>query len=60
MYKLMIADDEFLSRFVIKSLIQKKFPDIDIVAEPENGRQAIEYGLKLKPDIIIMDIRCPA
>ena len=59
MYKLMIADDEFLSRFVIKSLIQKKFPDIDIVAEPENGRQAIEYGLKLKPDIIIMDIRMP-
>lgn len=59
MYKLMIVDDEFLSRFVIKSLIQKKFPEIEIVAELENGRQAIEYGLNLKPDIIVMDIRMP-
>ena len=59
MHRLMIADDEYLSRFVIKSMIEKKFPDIEIVAEPENGRQAIEYGLKLKPDIIIMDIKMP-
>lgn len=59
MYKLMIVDDEFLSRFVIKSLIQKKFKNIEVVAEPENGRQAIEYSLKYKPDIIIMDIKMP-
>lgn len=59
MYKLMIVDDEFLSRFVVKSLIQKKFKNIEIVAEPENGRQAIEYSLRCKPDIIIMDIKMP-
>ena len=35
MHRLMIADDEYLSRFVIKSMIEKKFPDIEIWSEPE-------------------------
>ncbi|MGI6777121.1 MAG: response regulator [Acetivibrionales bacterium] len=59
MYRLMIADDEYLSRFVFKSLIAKTFKNIEIAGEAENGRQAVEINRKLRPDIIIMDIKMP-
>ncbi len=59
MYKLLIVDDEFLSRYVLRALISKNFSNIEIVGEAENGRQAIELNRKLKPDLIIMDIKMP-
>lgn len=59
MYKLMIVDDESLSRYVLRALISKKFNNIEIVGEAENGRQAIELNQKLQPDVIIMDIKMP-
>ncbi len=59
MYKLIIVDDEFLSRYVLRALISKNFSNIEIVGEAENGRQAIELNRKLQPDLIIMDIKMP-
>lgn len=59
MMKLMLVDDESLSRYVLISLIQKAFPTVNIVAEAENGRQAIEMNKKYQPDIIFMDIKMP-
>jgi len=59
MVKLMIVDDEYLSRFALRTLISKKLNDIEIVAEAENGRQAIELNRELRPQIIIMDIKMP-
>lgn len=59
MYKLMLVDDEALSRYVLRTLITKKFSNIEIVCEAENGRQAIDLNRNLQPDIIIMDIKMP-
>lgn len=59
MYKLMLVDDESLSRYVLRTLILKKFDNIEIVCEAENGRQAIEMNRKFQPEIIIMDIKMP-
>ncbi|MBC7959052.1 MAG: response regulator, partial [Vallitaleaceae bacterium] len=59
MYKLIIVDDEALSRYVLRALISKKFTNIEIVGEAENGRQAIELNRQLQPDLIIMDIKMP-
>lgn len=59
MYRLLIVDDEYLSRYALRILLQKKFGNIEIVGEAENGRQALELNSKLKPDIIIMDIKMP-
>ncbi|NLE26179.1 MAG: response regulator [Clostridiaceae bacterium] len=59
MYRLLIVDDEYLSRYALRTLIQKKFNNIEIVGEAENGRQALELNSQLKPDIIIMDIKMP-
>lgn len=59
MYRVLIADDESLSRFVIKTIISKNIFSLEVVGEAENGRQAIEMNRTLKPDIIIMDIKMP-
>ncbi len=59
MMKLMIVDDEYLSRFALRTLISKKISGIEIIGEAENGRQAIELNRKLRPEIIIMDIKMP-
>lgn len=59
MYRLLIVDDEHLSRYALRTLLQKKFSNIEIVAEAENGRRALELNAQLKPDIIIMDIKMP-
>ncbi len=59
MYRLLIVDDEYLSRYALRILLQKKFSNIEIVGEAENGRQALELNSKLKPDIIMMDIKMP-
>lgn len=59
MYRMMIVDDECLSRYVFKTLVSRNIKNIQIVGEAENGRQAIEMNRKLKPDIIIMDIKMP-
>jgi two-component system response regulator YesN len=59
MVKLMIVDDEYLSRFALRTLISKNLSTIEIIAEAENGRQAIELNRKFRPQIIIMDIKMP-
>jgi two-component system, response regulator YesN len=61
MYRVLIVDDEYLSRFVLKTIISKRINnlELEIAGEAENGRQAIEMNRKLRPDIIIMDIKMP-
>lgn len=59
MYKMMIVDDEYLSRYSLRALINKKFNNIEIVGEAENGRQAVEFYRRLHPEITIMDIKMP-
>lgn len=59
MYKLMIAEDEVLERKAINIIIKKHFDNIDIIEEAQNGIEAVEIARRIKPDIIIMDIRMP-
>ena len=56
--KVLIADDHQLFR---EGLITMLFPnpDIEVVAQAENGTQAIEKTKKCKPDLILTDIAMP-
>ena len=36
-----------------------KGSDIQVVAEAETGNQAIEQAMKLKPDVVLLDVRMP-
>ena len=57
--KTLIVDDESLARRLLKESL-RDLAEIDIVAECENGRQAVEAVSVHKPDLIFMDIQMPA
>lgn len=57
-YKILIADDEMPARSKMKRLL-KKFDDVELVHESENGLDALEQIKALKPDIAFLDIEMP-
>ncbi|MDN5324171.1 MAG: two-component system, response regulator YesN [Clostridia bacterium] len=59
MYKLLIVDDEELERLSLKKNIYKLKSLINWVFEARNGEEAVELAEKVRPDIIIMDIKMP-
>lgn len=56
--KVIIADDHKIMRDGLKSILEKQ-RDIEIIAEASDGRMTVELAIKLKPDVIIMDIAMP-
>jgi DNA-binding NarL/FixJ family response regulator len=56
--KVIIADDHKIMRDGLRSLLAQQ-KGIDIIGEAEDGRKAVKLALKLKPDIIIMDLSMP-
>jgi len=55
--KLLVADDHEVVRSGLASLL--KGTDIDIVGEAVNGDEAVKRTLKIKPDVVLLDIRMP-
>ncbi len=56
--RLIIADDHQIVREGLKNLLIKEH-DLEIIAEAENGLEAIKLASALEPDIVIMDIGMP-
>jgi DNA-binding NarL/FixJ family response regulator len=56
--QLLIADDHLLFREGVKALLATA-DDIEIVGEASTGIEAVEAGLALGPDIVLMDINMP-
>lgn len=56
--RILIADDHGIVRQGLKSLIDKQ-PEMEVIAEAEDGRVALEMTKELSPDIVIMDISMP-
>lgn len=56
--KLLIADDSEILRSRLIEMLSH-IPGIEIVGEVENGVDAVVYADRLKPDVIILDIRMP-
>jgi NarL family two-component system response regulator LiaR len=54
----LIADDHAIVRKGIRALLATE-PDIDVVDEAQDGRQAIAKAHKLQPDVILMDLVMP-
>ena len=55
---ILIADDTTLIRTLLKSVLSRE-PDFTVVGAAEDGRQAVEMALKLRPDVIVMDLDMP-
>ncbi len=56
--KILIADDHPVVREGLSSML-RKVPDFEVVGEAENGQDAVEKALALKPDVILLDLRMP-
>lgn len=57
--RMILADDHKIMRKGLISLL-KDLPDIEVVGEAEEGREAIHLARELNPDIIIMDVTMPS
>ena len=56
--RLLIADDSEILRSRLIEMLNH-IPGIEIVGEVENGVDAVVFADRLKPDVIILDIRMP-
>ena len=56
--KILLVEDQKLMRIGIKSLFND-YPEMEVIGEAENGKEAIEKAKLIKPDIILMDIGLP-
>jgi signal transduction histidine kinase/CheY-like chemotaxis protein len=56
--RVLFADDHKVIRQGLVRLITGK-PNISIVGEASNGREALELARKLKPEVVIMDVSMP-
>lgn len=53
--KILLADDHKIIRDGLKTLLEKQ-PEMEVIGEAENGREAVRLAMKLKPDVVIMDV----
>ena len=56
--RLLIADDHSIVRIGLTSLFEDE-PDIEVVGQAVDGKDAIAKALQLKPDVVIMDLMMP-
>jgi DNA-binding NarL/FixJ family response regulator len=54
----LLAEDHQIVREGFRSLLTHE-PDIEVVGEAENGRQAVQLTRKLRPAVVVMDIGMP-
>ncbi len=58
--RILIADDHEIIRYALRTLFEAEpDSDIQVVAEAENGREAVALARQHKPDIVIMDLTMP-
>ena len=56
--RVLLADDDELLRTGL-AVVLGTTPDLDVVAEAEDGLQAVDLCLEHRPDVVLMDVRMP-
>lgn len=56
--RVLVADDQDLVRSGFK-LILASYEGIEVVGEARNGDEAVDLAARLRPDVVLMDIRMP-
>lgn len=57
--RVLIADDQALLRGGLRMILEAQ-DDIDVVGEAIDGRDAVEQVRRLRPDVVVMDVRMPS
>jgi len=56
--KVLLVDDHAIIREGLRSLLEKQ-PELEVIADTDDGRRAIELVRELLPNIVVMDISMP-
>jgi DNA-binding NarL/FixJ family response regulator len=56
--RVLLADDHKLIRAGLRLVVEQQ-PDLSVVGEADDGRQAVELAKSLKPNVVVMDIGMP-
>lgn len=57
-FRVLIADDHGIVRQGLRALLEKS-PEISVVGEASDGREAVRLAAELRPNIVVMDIAMP-
>ena len=55
--RVVIVDDQELVRHAIRNILT--VPDIDVIAEADDGESALELVMEMAPDVVVMDLGIP-
>jgi len=56
--KILLVEDQKLMRIGIRSLFTD-YPEMEVIGEAVNGKEAVEKSKLIKPDIVLMDVGLP-
>src|SRR5579864_871435 len=56
--RVLVCDDHALFREGVKTILGTQ-PDIEVVGEAGDGKEAVELALRVQPDVVLMDISMP-
>ena len=56
--RVLLVDDHVLARRGFRMVLETE-PDIEVVGEAADGRQAVHSASRLAPDVVLMDVRMP-
>jgi DNA-binding NarL/FixJ family response regulator len=56
--RVLIADDQDLVRAGLRMILEAQ-PDIEVVADAADGREAVAVARRLRPDVCLLDVRMP-
>ncbi len=56
--RVLIADDQELVRAGLRTILEAE-PDMEVVADARDGAEAVDRFRRLRPDVVLMDIRVP-
>jgi two-component system LytT family response regulator len=59
MTRIIIIEDEYSPRQMLKGKLEQHFPNMEVVAECENAEDALIAILRLRPDLLFLDIQMP-
>ena len=58
MIRVVLADDQALIREGFRAILERS-DDIEVVGEAADGMEAVELARRVRPDVIVMDVRMP-
>ncbi|GAB2785967.1 response regulator [Streptomyces daliensis] len=56
--RVLVCDDQVLVRTGLVTIIDAQ-PDLEVAGACENGRAAVDLAARLRPDVVVMDVRMP-